>query len=99
VALFCRLATYVFKLLDSASNRHIVQIFNEDTNTHLCDCPRDTELSFACDRQNGNHVHGKGRSANRKLSGRGFIREIIWARNLCIEEQGSSSWRSKPIRP
>src|SRR4030095_8298608 len=26
--------TYVFKLLDSASNRHIVQIFNED-HTHL----------------------------------------------------------------
>jgi hypothetical protein len=27
--------TYVFKLLDSASNRHIVQIFKED-QTHLC---------------------------------------------------------------
>ena len=27
-------STYVFKLLDSASNRHIVQIFNED-QTHI----------------------------------------------------------------
>src|SRR5262249_39636083 len=34
--------------------------FQRGSNTHLCDCPRDTELSFTGDRQNGNDVRGKG---------------------------------------
>jgi hypothetical protein len=90
-------STYVFKLLDSASNRHIVQIFNED-QTHIYA----TVLAIPNYRL---RVTGKTvitfteRAANRQLLGRGFIREIILGRNLCIGRAGLSSWLSKPIRP
>ena len=47
---------YVFKLLDSASDRNIVQIFKRGPNTTLREYPFDTELPFAADRQDGNDV-------------------------------------------
>ena len=37
--------TYVFKILDSQTNRHIVQIFNKERNAGLCHHPGHPELS------------------------------------------------------
>jgi hypothetical protein len=70
---------YIFKLLGSSSNRHIVQIFNRD-QTHIYA----TILAIPNWRLNVTDKtvmsSGKGRPANRKPSGRGFIRGLIRVR-------------------
>ena len=48
--------TYVFKLLDSPSDRHIVQIFNQRMRPCVYHHPRHPRLPYAGDRQNGNDV-------------------------------------------
>ena len=59
VALFCRLAP----MSSSCWTLYLIVTsfrFSTGSNTHLCDYPRDTELAFGCDRQNGNDIRGKG---------------------------------------
>ena len=51
--------TYYFRLLDSTSDRHIVQIFNEREDHVYCNHPCDTELPFAAHLQDGHDVPGK----------------------------------------
>ena len=50
--------TYVFKILDSQSDRHIVQIFNEDETQVLRHHPGHPELSPQGDRQDRSYFPG-----------------------------------------
>ncbi len=50
--------TYVIKLLDSPSDRHIVQIYNARREPSLYHDSRDSKLSSPADRQNRVHVLG-----------------------------------------
>ena len=53
--------TYTFKLVDSASDRHIVQFFNADGTQGNRHSPGDQQLAASSDRQNRNQIRRKNR--------------------------------------
>ena len=73
--------TYVFKILDSQSDRHIVQIFSKDETDRLRHDSGDPELSPQSDRQDRDDIQGKtgrraGSAARLVLSGQKLGRGI-----------------------
>ena len=80
--------TYVFKLLDSQSDRHIVQIFNERRRPRICNHPCDSELPFEGDRQNGHDVQGKGGRSAGSHQGVVLSRESMGP-GICLSEEKS----------
>ncbi len=73
--------TYVFKILDSQSDRHIVQIFNKDETTVYATILAIPELSPQSDRQDRDHVQRKagrraGSATRLVLSGQKLGRRI-----------------------
>ena len=81
--------TYVFKILDSQSDRHIVQIFSADENDSLRHHSGDPELSPQGDRQDRSYFPGTaGRRAG--SAARMVLSRQKLGRGICLSEgQGS----------
>ena len=78
--------TYVFKILDSQSDRHIVQIFDQAQRTVYA-----TILAIPNYRLKATDkavmTLGRHRQASRKRSGHGFTPAETGARNSCIQKR------------
>ena len=89
--------TYVFKILDSGADRHIVQISSQDELTvyatilaipnYRLKATDKTVITFSEDRP-----------ACPRLSEHGSIRAITWARSSYIPRPRALSWPSRPTR-
>ena len=58
--------TYVFKLMDSMSDRNIVEVFNKDETHLLRHVPGDPGLPFETDGQDHHYLRGAGGRSSQK---------------------------------
>ena len=85
--------TYVFKLADSPSNRHIVQVFNQQEDQRVGEPSWRFRITGFARRKRPSSRSTNGRQGRRKRSRVGSIQELTTGTSSCIPKRKLDFWR------